>query len=273
MRLILNDIAKWRPLGNPTEEPSIGIPRLLIWHTMVGYLKSTERMFLRNGFGGTESTFGLGGKWDGLELDGMLYQWQRLDRQADAQWDANVFGNSIECSDGGNPDNPLTPKQIEKSIILGVLWCKETGNPAVEASAWNGRGFGYHSLFLQWNKSRHSCPNPTRISQLRKEIWPEIAHQLKGGSKPPVTGVESSVAPKFPLKQGGYYGRGGTMNGVGLKTWQRQMRHRGWTITVDGVFGPQTEKVAEDFQKEKKLGVDGRIGLQTWNAAWLRKIT
>lgn len=293
MRLILDDIALWRPLGNPTEEPSIGRPRLLIWHTMVGYLQSTENMFLRNGFQGTESTFGLGGSWDGPKHDGELRQWQRLDRQADAQWDANVFGNSIECSDGGDPDRPFTAKQIETSIRLGVVWCQETGNPAAEAKVWNGQGFGFHSLFKQWNKSNHGCPNPTRIKQLRTIIWPEIARrvasQTDGGVIIPPRqggGVNASVAPKFPLPEGWYFGpktgpnrsvSGYYSHRLNLRRWQQQMANRGWEIDVDGLFGDQTEKVATQFQKEKKIPVPkdlvGRIDRLTWNAAWTAKVT
>jgi hypothetical protein len=278
MKLILDDLAKWRPLGDVMTEPSIGRPRVLIWHTMVGFLMSTEGMFKKNGFRGTESTFGLGGRWDGPELDGVLFQWQRLDRQADANWDANAFGNSVECSDGGNPDNPFTVKQVETSIKLGVLWCQETGNPAIEAQTPTGQGFGYHSLFLEWNKTRHTCPNPNRISQLRKEIWPEIATQLRGGGvvpkpRPAPSSVENSVAPKFPLRASWYFGRGGVMRSQGLRIWQKQMRNRGWRITADGIYGPETNEVATSFQREKKLKVDGDIGIQTWNAAWTAKIT
>ncbi len=289
MRLILDDIAAWRPLGNPTEEPSIGIPRLLIWHTMVGYLRRTEELFKKNGFQGNESTFGLGGSWDGPELDGALWQWQRLDRQADAQWDANVFGTSVECSDGGDPDRPFTPLQVEKSIILGVEWCKETGNPAEPAKAWNGKGFGYHSMYNEWNKSRHSCPNPTRIKQLREVIWPEIARRIKsqtgGATVPPPRqggGVQASVAPKFPLPEGYYFGPEGAgrravsgfkSHRADLRRFQQQLKNRGWSLTVDGLFNGEMTKVVRQFQKEKKLGTDGLVGLQTWNAAWTAKIT
>lgn len=289
MRLVLDDIAQWRPLGNPTEEPSIGKPRLLIWHTMVGYLLPTEKMFKKNGFQGTESTFGLGGPWDGDQYDGVLFEWQRLDRQADAQWDANVFGNSVECSDGGNPDRPLSPKQVEKSIILGVTWCRETGNPAEPAKTWNGQGFGYHSMFDQWNKSRHGCPNPTRIKQLREVIWPEIARRVKAETGGPIVipprqggGVQASVAPKFPLKAGYYFGPrssgpravdGFTSGRAEVRRLQQQFKNRGWTIKVDGLYNGETFDVVKAFQKEKGLGADGLAGLQTWNAAWTAKVT
>ena len=75
--------AEWRPLGEQTE-PGI-TPRILIVHTMVGYLRSTDTMFRKQGYTGTESHFGVGGPWDSSDLDGAVWQWQSIDRQADAQ--------------------------------------------------------------------------------------------------------------------------------------------------------------------------------------------
>lgn len=46
------------------------------------------------------------------------------------------------------------------------------------------------------------------------------------------------------------------------------MRERGATITPDGVFGPESERVARELQEESELTVDGRVGPLTWNAAW-----
>jgi len=290
----LISFAQWRPLGNPTEEPPIGIPKGMYWHTMVGYLLSTEKMFKRDGFSGVESTFGLGGQFDPKGYDGVLFQWQQMSRQADAQGAGNAFLNSVECSDGGDPDRPLSINQIETSIDLGVEWCRETGRPAREMDFPGDVGFGYHSLFKEFNPNNHSCPNPTRIKQLRREIWPEIALRLRGTGvdpkpRPTPTPPPATVAPKFPLPTGGYFhygdGRGPAVSGTasrlsngerghpGLLAWQKQMRNRGWTIGTDGIYGPQTEGVARAFQDEKHLGVDGKIGLQTWNAAWLRKVT
>ncbi|MYR35751.1 hypothetical protein GTW20_26710 [Nocardiopsis alba] len=51
------------------------------------------------------------------------------------------------------------------------------------------------------------------------------------------------------------------------------MRARGWTISVDGLYGPQTDGVARSFQREKGLKVDGKIGAATWRAAWESPVT
>jgi peptidoglycan hydrolase-like protein with peptidoglycan-binding domain len=51
------------------------------------------------------------------------------------------------------------------------------------------------------------------------------------------------------------------------------MAARGWSLHVNGQFDEGCATVVKAFQKEKGLGVDERIGLQTWNAAWTATVT
>lgn len=90
------------------------------------------------------------------------------------------------------------------------------------------------------------------------------------------------TAPPFPLPRGHYFGpKTGPVQSVSgyyshraqLRRWQQRMKDRGWTITVDGLFGPRTAAVARAFQTEKRLDVDGLIGPATWAAAWTSPIT
>ena len=170
--------AEWRPLSTHQTEPKIGVPRVLVFHTMVGGLRGTESMFRRNGYSGNESTFGLGGPTDGAELDGALWQWGPLDRQADAQHDGNAYATSIEMSDGGTPSRPLSRKQIDKLVNFSAWWCRQTGNPPVLVRSPSGRGFGYHRLFRAWNNNGHTCPGDVRIRQIKGVIIPRVADML-----------------------------------------------------------------------------------------------
>ncbi len=58
------------------------------------------------------------------------------------------------------------------------------------------------------------------------------------------------------------------MQGADVREWQARMKERGWAITVDGQYGPQSQAICEKFQREKGLVVDGVVGPKTWSAAW-----
>ena len=100
----------------------------------------------------------------------------------------------------------------------------------------------------------------------------------KAGSKP-----KTPDAPKFPFPKGhwmgvessnpknhsGYHAR----DRAGIKVWQSRMKARGWTITVDGRFGPQSERVARQFQKQVKVAQDGLVGEVTFEKSWTAPVT
>lgn len=171
--------AHWRPLSSNNTEPKIGKPSVLIFHTMVGYLAGTDSMFHNDGYGGTESHFGVGGKHDGTN-DGIVYQWQTIDRQADAQYSGNAYATSIETSDGGHPTEPWSEKQIAALVRLGVWWCKTTKNPARLVHSPTDVGFGYHQQFNEWNRSNHNCPGSVRVGQLKTMVIPWVQSILIG---------------------------------------------------------------------------------------------
>ena len=112
-------------------------------------------------------------------------------------------------------------------------------------------------------------------------VGPDTWGAINGGKKPkPAT----PKAPKFPLPKGHYFGpRSGPNRSVSgyhgnrehLRTWQRQMLKRGWSGlgAADGLYGAKTKRVAQQFQREKGLAVDGLIGAATWAAAWSEPVT
>lgn len=115
----------------------------------------------------------------------------------------------------------------------------------------------------------------------------QVAHAKFYGE---VTAAAAPKFPPFPLGANQYFGpEAGGDNSISgyhshngdLKVWQQRMKDRGWTITVDGYYGPkgattpqgETADVAGAFQAEKNLVVDKFIGRQTWDAAWIAPVT
>jgi peptidoglycan hydrolase-like protein with peptidoglycan-binding domain len=58
-----------------------------------------------------------------------------------------------------------------------------------------------------------------------------------------------------------------------VSLWQGQLAWRGWKITVDGLYGVQTQAVTRAFQRDKKLTADGIVGTVTWAAGWSVPVT
>lgn len=236
-------VATWRPLG-PQTEPSIGVPRVFVVHTMVGFLKGTDGMFRRNGYTGTESTFGVGGPWDGAALDGAVWQWQALGRQADAQATGNAVATSVETSDGGSAARPWSPAMLRALIALGVWWCRQTGNPPQLVKSADGKGFGYHRQFKQWNPHNHSCPGDVRLAQYIGDVIP---------------GIQRALAPKvYALTR--VLRNGDT--GTDVLRVQRLVG-----AAEDGIYGPKTEAAVKVWQKSKRLTPDGIFGPKSAAAA------
>lgn len=180
--------ATYKPLGAQSQ-PKLVNPTAIILHTMGGYLNGTDTTFRNNGYTGDESHFGIGGPADGVNLDGVVWQWQDLDYTADAQYSGNQYGISVETSDGTNPPNPWSERQLAAIESLLIWLCQRYSLPAKLMLKETDKGIGYHSLFHDWNLDFHNCPGSVRIQQLTEVIIPNVAARLTI-SPPPVGGDE-----------------------------------------------------------------------------------
>ncbi len=187
-----------KPLG-PQTEPRMTGHDIVCLHTMAGYLSSTDRYFrAANGAGyiGTESHFGVGGRWGGdarAGLDGTVWQWQDLMHQANANLDGNPTVISVETADNAaRPIAPWTPPQCE-AIARLLAWVCDVATHADCPPSWachregiplalipdtrpGRRGIGCHRQGcdpwrvlggVRWSGSRgKDCPTQTRIDQI-----------------------------------------------------------------------------------------------------------
>jgi hypothetical protein len=104
------------------------------------------------------------------------------------------------------------------------------------------------------------------------------------GKAPSATGAPRP-APPFPLPANHYFGVDRTpdchtgrdpADRAHVRTLQSRLVERGWDLRPDGAdgwFGKVTRQVVEDFQREKGLGADGRVGPRTWRALWQAPVT
>lgn len=63
---------------------------------------------------------------------------------------------------------------------------------------------------------------------------------------------------------------------IGARMWQARMAQRGWRISVDGYFGPQSARIARQFAAEHGLrsaALPGEVDRVVWNAAWERPVS
>jgi hypothetical protein len=81
---------------------------------------------------------------------------------------------------------------------------------------------------------------------------------------PPIN-PPSQTAPPYPGRLLKYPP---ITRGEDVRTWQSKMAERGFTITVDGLYGPQSKGVCQTFQTQQGLQVDGIVGPITWAATF-----
>lgn len=86
-----------------------------------------------------------------------------------------------------------------------------------------------------------------------------------------VTFTAASPPPKFPGRL--LVLKSPNLSGNDVRTWQQQMHTRGWSIAVDGIYGPASRDTCLKFQQEKHLAVDGIVGPATWAASWTAPVT
>ncbi|MEV7006984.1 N-acetylmuramoyl-L-alanine amidase [Streptosporangium sp. NPDC051022] len=99
--------------------------------------------------------------------------------------------------------------------------------------------------------------------------WVKKGAPRPGGGEGPKEPGEPSYPP-FPGRVLKYPP---LMSGEDVRTWQRQMRTRGWSLDADGLYGERSREVCRGFQKEKSLQVTGAVDRVTWDASWKAPVT
>ena len=171
----------------------------------------------------------------------------------------------------------------------GGRWSINTGNGyygGLQFSAATWRGLGMSGLPHQHSKATQIAAGQKLQQRSGWGQWPSCSRKLglRGGGTTaaapaaPRPSRARAAAPSTGAAQVPFGGEATTAQ-VGrvredVRAWQAQMRKRGWRITVDGRFGPQTASVAQRFAAEKGLANrPGTMGAAVYSGAWTLKVT
>ena len=140
-----------------------------------------------------------------------------------------------------------------KALGIPITWLS-----ASEAQG-SGCGVCQHQDLGSWGGGHYDCGDEFPVDY--------VLDKAGGSSSAP------DVKPGVPPLHVDYFGTAHNQQCPDVRTWQQQMAARGWSIAVDGVYGPASAQVCQQFQSEKGLGVDGLVGPQTWSASWTAPVT
>jgi len=200
---------------------------------------------------------------------------QQLVDTADRAW-AEAAGNSnylsIECE--GYSGQDLTAGQIQACAKVVAKAHEEYGVQLFSIDRPGLRGLGWHGMGGQAWGGHPDCPGDP-VKALRPVILGHAALIL--GSGVPPTPVPARTAPPWP----GRILRVGVeppIIGADVLEWQRRMQLRGWRISADGEYGPQSAGVCLAFQRDSTahnwpLQEDSEVGPLTWAASWERPVS
>lgn len=285
--------AKYREVRGLSKDPAI-IPVGVILHVSATMAPSLFGYF-DGPSGGIESHLHVP-----LSEHDFTEQYRDTTREADANYRGNSWVKdgkrygylSVEAQ--GLASGTWSDHQVAE-IVAFSRWAHAVHPtvPLKRATGVYSGGIGYHVQFGTgpgtWsNAVGKVCPGKARIEQYHDLILPAIVGKISvpaprtPPTKAKVPGLRPEAAPRWPLPPGYYFGpRSGPRQSVSgyvshradLRVWQARMRARGWTIAVDGLYGPGTAAVVRKFQADKRLPTTGLIDARTWALAWTSPVT
>ncbi len=167
---------------------------------------------------------------------------------------------------GGLPHQASKATQIEAGQKLQGLYGWGQWPACSRKLGLSGNGGVSAPISTAASTHTHAAPAPTRTA-------PHTHAAPAPTRTAPVRASRSRTAPAFA---------GGDMTIADIsrfsattEAWQQQMRSRGWTIAVDGYFGPQSSSVATRFAAEKDLHhtAAGTVDAAVFEAAWNAPVT
>lgn len=256
--------AKWAgPIPNKTKAGVVRPPLGLVLHVEEGTEGGTSSWF-HNPAAQASAHFGAGPA--AADLSPVpLDQWVELDDRA---W-AEVAGNSrwISVETAGHSSEPMDHNQLLQIAQLYAWLHEHAGVPFHTSESPTEPGFGWHGMGGEAWGGHFDCPGEHRKSQrlviLAKAmtlVHPHPAHTPKQS--------DNETTPAYP---GHVLELGST--GHAVKQLTNHLRARGWGLAETEHFDEHVAKVVAEFQAEKHLRVDRKVGPVTWYAVWHLPVT
>jgi lysozyme len=173
-------------------------------------------------------------------------------------------------------------------IYTGGLWRNELGGPNVPGLAsrmlWTARyGSAQPVVPPPWSRwsfwqftdgtSGAARPIPGVSGQCDCDWFagdPADLQKISDG----LVGAQPAPQPVAPVAAGDWPGRTfvwpstPTVRGSDVQAWQQKIVARGFTVTADGIFGPESKTACIAFQRHVGLDPDGIVGRRTWDATF-----
>jgi len=259
----------WIPSPNYSSRGGSSV-RLIVVHTAEGATTYESLGSFFQGDVGVSSHVGIDDKL------GKIGEYVTRGNKAWTQGNANPVAVAAELCGFASWSNSTWMNSHANMLNNCARWIAEEsgkfGIPITKLSAsqaqGSGRGVCQHRDLGTWGGNHSDCGNGFPIDHVLS-MAKDMAGGGSGGSTPPPSGG-GGTAPPLHVD---YFGRSHNSTCGDVQVWQAQMSARGWTISVDGDFGPQSEDVCRSFQSEKGLDVDGLVGPQTWETTWSAPIT
>jgi N-acetyl-anhydromuramyl-L-alanine amidase AmpD len=259
----------WRP--SPHYSTSRGTVRLIVLHTTEGAqtIESLANWF-KNPSAKVSSHVGVDN-----HQRGVCAEFVKRHHSAWAQGNYNSVSVCIEmCTPAGAANGWSRDYWLSKQVRLlenCAQWVAEEakayGIPIVRLSpsqaTGGGRGLCGHVDIQPKDRTDPGKGFP----------WDWVISKAKGQQPSSPAPPSSGGGGQAPPLRVDYFGRSHNSSCPDVRVWQDKMRSRGWSIGVDGQFGPQSEDVCKKFQREKGLAADGKVGPQTWSTTWSAPVT
>jgi peptidoglycan hydrolase-like protein with peptidoglycan-binding domain len=257
-------------------------PRLIVLHTAEGARTYQDLgAFFKNPSAGVSSHVGID------DTPGTIGEYVRRDYKAWTASSANPVAVQVELcayASWATSEWDKHPNMLRNCADWIAEEAKAFGIPIVKLTASQaqtpgGRGVCQHADLGTWGGGHWDCGRGFPIDRVLT-----MARGSSAAPPPPTAPPSSTKPPPFPLPYGHYFarpdstsfwhdGHGGGKDSASIRTWQQKMKARGWTIGVDGIFGPESEQVCRQFQSNKHMAADGKCGINTWTATWATPIT